>query len=189
MWSVTKTDSSHCTANRFKVVPVGLAEVTDFRRMCHKCWPNFKQPGAQDVSVVFGRSFRTRLHSSKLWALACLYTNWFALHKPYRQSRHPPLPLLDAKQPCCETPGVISVIVLSCALNYTLIDVNISVILTNRNVTASSSTDPWCCLYSDMDVMSPCFFYKYYSVSQSPLHLKTFASTTRLVYRVVPPKF
>ena len=119
----------------------------------------------------------------------CLYTNWFALHKPYRQSRHPPLPLLDAKQPCCETPGVISVIVLSCALNYTLIDVNISVILTNRNVTASSSTDPWCCLYSDMDVMSPCFFYKYYSVSQSPLHLKTFASTTRLVYRVVPPNF
>ena len=52
------------------------------------------------------------------------------------------LPPLDAKQPCCETPGVISVIVLSCALNYTLIDVNISVILTNRNVTASSSTDP-----------------------------------------------
>ena len=73
MWSETKTDWSHCRANRFKVVPVGLAEVTDFRRMCHKCWPNFKQPGAEDVSVVFGRSFRTRLHSSKLWALACLY--------------------------------------------------------------------------------------------------------------------
>ena len=43
------------------------------------------------------------------------------------------------KQPCCEMPGVILVILLSCGLNYTLIDVNISVILTNRNVTASSS--------------------------------------------------
>ena len=69
MWSETKTDSNLCTANRFKVVPVGPAEATDFRRMCHKCWPNFKQPGAQDVSVVFGRSLRTRLHSPKLWAL------------------------------------------------------------------------------------------------------------------------
>ena len=82
MWSVTKTDWSHCTANRLKVVPVGPAEVTDFRRMCHKCWPNFKQPGAQDVSVVFGRSFRTHLHSSKLWALALLYANWSSIVCP-----------------------------------------------------------------------------------------------------------
>ena len=62
-------------------------------------------------------------------------------------------------------------------LNYTLIDVNIGVILTNRNVTASSSSAG---CSSDMDVMSPyfsfsisysyisySFSYSYYSYSYS----------------------